>query len=106
MAAAYYLLNTPDSHIALQLVEIGRPAWRQDVELLKKDGLLKTVMTESTALIEAARYRITRRDGGVYRDRFEPTLWNQAKQFKNKGKLGGFAHSGLPSISSETPVST
>ncbi len=105
LAAGYYLLNTPDSHIALQLVEIGRPTWRQDVELFKKDGVLKTVMTESANMIAAARYRIVRRDGVTYRERFEPGLWDQAKLRKNKGKFTTFENTGLPSIASDAPVS-
>jgi hypothetical protein len=89
LAGAYYLLNTPTSHIALQLVTIGAPAWQEDVELLKKSGVLKTVITESARLIDSCRYRIVRSDGGRYREREGKTLAVKAKELVGKQPLRG-----------------
>jgi hypothetical protein len=80
LAAAYYLLNAPDSHIALQLVTIGAPAWRQDVEYLKKCGGMELVLSEAVRLIEASRYRIFPPTGVVYRERIGKTLAVKAKE--------------------------
>jgi len=78
LAAAYYLLNTPDSHIALQLVTIGAPGWQADVERLKKDGGLKTALSEATSLISASRYRIYPAVGR-YRERADLALTTKVK---------------------------
>jgi hypothetical protein len=74
LVAAYYLLNTPTSHIALQLVTIGAPAWQQDVERIKRSGELNTVIEEAARLISASRYRIVRFDGARFRERVGKTL--------------------------------
>lgn len=87
LAAAYYLLNTPVSHIALQIVSFGAPAWRHDVELLVQNDSLKTVAEESARLIAAARYRIRRKGAAPFRERLEPALWERAKAKKRGGKL-------------------
>jgi hypothetical protein len=79
LAAAYYLLNTPTSHIALQVVSFGAPTWRQDVELLRKDGVLASTLTESANLISAARYRIKKKSGGQYRERVDKSLLDKVK---------------------------
>jgi hypothetical protein len=79
LAAAYYLLNTPTSHIALQVVEFGAPTWRQDVELLQKDGVLASTLSESANLISAARYRIKKKSEGSYRERVDKSLLDKAK---------------------------
>lgn len=103
LAGAYYLLNTPTSHIALQLVTIGAPAWQEDVELLKKSGVLKTVITESARLIDSCRYRIVRSDGGSYREREGKTLVVKAKELVGKEPLRGKTK--MESVSSsEAPV--
>jgi hypothetical protein len=44
LASAYYLINTPDSHIAPQLVRIGGTWLAGDVERMKKGGELSTIM--------------------------------------------------------------
>lgn len=69
LVGAYYLLNTPTSHIALQLVELGAPAWREDVEHLVRSGELRTVITESERLISGSRYRIIGRNGVALAER-------------------------------------
>ena len=69
LAGAYYLLNTPTSHIALQLVTIGSTAWGAEVEHLKKDGALKKVITGSERLIDSSRYVINRKFGSRFRER-------------------------------------
>jgi hypothetical protein len=79
LAAAYYLLNTPDSHVALQLVEIGAPGWQADVERLKKDGVLRTMLSTAQDLINEARYRIRRKNGGRFRERLENGFVDKAK---------------------------
>ncbi len=84
LAAAYYLLNTPDSHIALQLVQIGAPGWQADVERLKKDGVLLTTLSEAQNLISEARYRIKKKDGSRFRERQAQSLLTQAKDKINK----------------------
>ena len=84
LAAAYYLLNTPTSHIALQLVRIGAPAWQADVEHLVKDGHLATTLSEAQNLIQGARYRIIKKDGSRFRERVSPSLITKIKR-KIKG---------------------
>lgn len=79
LAAAYYLLNTPTSHIALQLTRIGNPGWQADVEHLVKDGALATTLSESQNLIDSARYRIIKKDGARFRERVSPSLMSKAK---------------------------
>jgi hypothetical protein len=78
LAAAYYLLNTPDSHIALQLVTMGAPGWQADVERLKTDGGLKLALGEATSLIGAARYRIYPAVGR-FRERADLALTTKVK---------------------------
>lgn len=80
LAAAYYLLNTPTSHIALQLVDIGAPAWQADVEHLVKDGHLGTTLSEAQNLIQGARYRIIKKDGSRFRERVSPSLITKLKR--------------------------
>jgi hypothetical protein len=86
LAAAYYLLNTPTSHIALQVVAFGAPTWRQDVELLRKDGVLASTLTESANLISAARYRIKKKSGGQYRERVDKSLLDKVKAKVTRSK--------------------
>jgi hypothetical protein len=90
LIGAYYLLNTPTSHIALQLVTIGAPGWQADVELLVKDGLIKTVVEQSARLISASRYRIVRSSGPQLRDRVGKTMTMKAKDklASAKAKVG------------------
>ena len=78
LAAAYYLLNTPDSHIALQLVTIGAPGWQADVERLKGSGGLNTALSEATTLIGAARYRIHPATGR-FRERLDLAMTTKVK---------------------------
>lgn len=85
LAAAYFLLNTPASFIALQLVSFGSPAWREEVALLcregkLKDGGLRKVLTESERVIQASRYRLLRTDGGRFRERCDPETWTRWAQ--------------------------
>ena len=89
LAGAYYLLNTPTSHIALQLVTIGSTAWVAEVEYLKKDGALQKVITESERLISSSRYVITRKDGGRFREREGKEKSVQVKEFFGKEPLRG-----------------
>lgn len=84
LAAAYYLLNTPTSHIALQLTRIGAPGWQADVEHLVKSGGISTVLSESQNLIQGARYRIIKKDGSRFRERVSPSLITKLKK-KVKG---------------------
>jgi len=84
LAGAYYLLNTPDSHIALQLVKIGAPGWQADVELLKNSGSLNTAQSEAGNLISAMRYRIVKKDGGRLRERLANSLGYRAKKSINE----------------------
>ena len=79
LAGAYYLLNTPTSHIALQLVTIGAPGWRADVERLVSSGELKLLAEESARLIAASHYRIVPKSGTPLRDRMGKTLTMKAK---------------------------
>jgi hypothetical protein len=79
LAAAYYLLNTPDSHIALQLVQIGAAGWQEDVERLKRDGVLKTTLGEAQNLIAGARYRLRKKDGTHFRERRAISLTTRIK---------------------------
>lgn len=89
LAGAYYLLNTPTSHVALAFVDIGAPAWREEVEMLKRYGGLKTLISESARLIDASRYRIVRSDGTAFRTREDKTLGVRAKELVGKEPLRG-----------------
>jgi hypothetical protein len=85
LAAAYFLLNTPASFIALQLVDFGSPAWREEVALLcregkLKDGGLRKVLTEAERVIQSSRYRILRTDGGRFRERCDAETWTRWAQ--------------------------
>ncbi len=66
LAGAYYLLNTPSSHIALQLVDIGSPGWQEEVERLVLHEDLAKARAEAARLIELSRYQIVPRSGGRY----------------------------------------
>jgi len=101
LAGAYYLLNTPTSHIALQLVTIGAPAWQEDVEQLARSGVMKTVIEESERLIGASRYRIVRRDGARFRERAGKTLTVKAKELVGMEPLRGT--SPMDGVSSASP---
>ncbi|MBY0411159.1 MAG: hypothetical protein K2Q97_13785 [Burkholderiaceae bacterium] len=89
LAAAYYLLNTPTSHIALQLVNIGSIAWQSDVEHLKKDGALAKVITESERLINASRYVVNPAMGARFREREGKETLVKMKEFFGKQPLRG-----------------
>lgn len=89
LAGAYYLLNTPTSHIALQLVTIGSTAWVAEVEYLKKDGALQKVIAESERLISSSRYVVTRKDRGRFREREGKEKSVQVKEFFGKEPLRG-----------------
>lgn len=89
LVGAYYLLNTPTSHIALAFVNIGAPAWREEVEVLKKWGGLKTVITESARLIDVSRYRILRADKQKFREREGKTLKVKALELVGREPLRG-----------------
>jgi hypothetical protein len=91
LVGAYYLLNTPTSHIALQLVTLGAPAWQEDVELLKNSKVLKTVIAQSANVIDSSRYRIVRKDGGRFREREGKTLAVKAQELVGKTPLRGAA---------------
>jgi hypothetical protein len=79
LAAAYYLLNSPTSHIALQLVRFGAPGWQEDVERLKKDGDLQLVIAQSAKLIDQSKYRIRKSDMSKYRETSGPGLLSKIK---------------------------
>lgn len=79
LAAAYYLLNTPTSHIALQLVRFGAPGWMEDVERLKKDADLQLVISQSATLIDQSRYRIRKSDMAKYRETSGPGIVSKIK---------------------------
>ena len=81
LAAAYYLLNTPTSDIALQLVNIGDPGWMQEVEQIKLSGPLATVITESERLIDASRYVLMAKGKMRFREREGKELLVKAKEF-------------------------
>jgi hypothetical protein len=68
LAAAYYMLNTPDSHVALQLVRIGAPGWQADVERIKKDGELTAVTALAAKVIDKSKYRIRKSDMAKLRE--------------------------------------
>ncbi len=89
LAAAYYLLNTPTSHIALQLVNIGSTAWTAEVEQLKSAGALKTVISESERLISASRYVIQKKTGERFREREGKETSVKAKEFFGAQPLRG-----------------
>lgn len=80
LAAAYYLLNTPTSHIALQLVEIGSLTWREDVEHLVRNGMMATVIKESERLIDDSRYMLVPPAGERYREQEGKTIKTKAKE--------------------------
>jgi hypothetical protein len=86
LATAYYLLNTPDSHIALQLVRIGGPGWQADVERLKKDGDLKTIIETSANIIDQSKYRIRKSDTSKLRETVGVTAVSKLKD-KLKGPV-------------------
>ncbi len=89
LAAAYYLLNTPTSDIALQLVTIGDPGWMQEVEQIKLSGPLATVITESARLIDASRYMLLAKGQMRFREREGKELLVKAKEFVGKEPLRG-----------------
>lgn len=66
LAGAYYLLNTPASHIALQLVDIGLPGWQEEVERLVLHEDLAKARAEAARLIDLSRYRILPGSGGQF----------------------------------------
>jgi hypothetical protein len=98
LAAAYYLLNTPDSHIALQLVAIGEPGWQADVEMMKKDGEILLAQAQAARIIEGSRYRI-KPPVGRYRERCDKSLSDKAKA---KLGIGQETHRTMESISSSS----
>lgn len=91
LAAAYYLLNVPVSHFALQLVEMGAPAWQEDVEYLTRSGKLSTMHAEAERLISASRYKLVRRgdNGGELRDRVGKTAMVKAQELVGMSPLRG-----------------
>lgn len=89
LAAAYYLLNTPTSDIALQLVNIGDPGWMQEVEQLKLSGPLATVITESERLIDASRYVLMAKGQMRFREREGKEMLVKAKEFVGMEPLRG-----------------
>jgi hypothetical protein len=89
LAAAYYLLNTPTSDIALQLVNIGDPGWMQEVEQLKQSGPLATVITESERLINASRYVLMAKGQMRFREREGKEMLVKAKELVGMEPLRG-----------------
>ena len=89
LAAAYYLLNTPTSDIALQLVNIGDPGWMQEIEQLKQSSPLATVITESERLIDASRYVLMAKGKMRFREREGKEMLVRAKEFVGKEPLRG-----------------
>lgn len=89
LAAAYYLLNTPTSDIALQLVNIGDPGWMQEIEQLKQSAPLATVITESERLIDASRYVLMAKGKMRFREREGKEMLVRAKEFVGKEPLRG-----------------
>jgi hypothetical protein len=79
LAAAYYLLNSPTSHIALQLVRFNAPGWQEDVERLKKDGDLQLVISQSAKVIDQSKYRIRKSDMAKFRETSGPGLVSKIK---------------------------
>ena len=89
LAAAYYLLNTPTSDIALQLVNIGDPGWMPEIEQLKQSAPLATVITESERLINASRYVLMAKGKMRFREREGKEMLVRAKEFVGKEPLRG-----------------
>jgi hypothetical protein len=84
LASAYYLINTPDSHIALQLVRIGGPGWQADVERMKKGGELSTIVELAAKIIDESKYRIRKSDMSKLRE-----TAGQSAMSKMKDKFRG-----------------
>lgn len=74
LAGAYFILNTPASHIALQLVDFGAAGWREDVERLALHGDLARTRDEAARLIDLSRYRIVPREGRRYIEAVDKTF--------------------------------
>lgn len=74
LAGAYYLLNTPASHIALQLVELGSAGWQEEVERLVLHEDLAKARAEAARLIDVSRYRIVPKAGGKYIEAVDKSL--------------------------------
>ena len=84
LAAAYYILNTPTSFIALQFINLGAPGWRSEVEALIKGGNLAVARQEAARLIEESRYRIIPPEGGKYAETVKESMALKAKKFFSK----------------------
>ena len=74
LAGAYYLLNTPSSHVALQLVDMGSAGWQEEVERLVLHEDLAKARSEAARLIDLSRYRIIPRAGGHYIETVDKSL--------------------------------
>ncbi len=80
LAGAYYLLNTPTSHIALQLVDLGAPGWQEDVERLVLREDLAKARAEAARLIDVSRYRIVPHKGGRYVETVDKSFLGKVRE--------------------------
>jgi len=105
LAGAYFVLNTPISHVALCFIEIGQPAWQEDVYVLTQHDSLKTLIQTSHQLIENSHYRIYKRNGPQLIGSLDPTLkkralnaMRDAANFTRKHTVGFSASHGGASV--------
>jgi len=84
LAAAYYILNTPTSFVALQFVNLGAPGWREEVESLITRGDLAEARREAARLIEESRYRIIPPGRGKYAETIDKSIGLQAQEAFSK----------------------
>ena len=70
------------TRVKVQLVTLGAPGWRADVDLMTRGGEIKLVKAQAERLIAASRYRIVP-PVGRYRERLDKTT-----KEKVKAKLG------------------
>lgn len=68
---AYYLVEASTSDIALFFVNIGGPAWMDDVEQLKKSQL-DPVIKRARRLVQDSRYRLVPKSGGKLKADLKP----------------------------------
>ena len=84
LAAAYYILNTPTSFVALQFVNLGAPGWREEIESLITRGDLAEARREAARLIEESRYRIIPPGRGKYAETIDKSIGLQAQEAFSK----------------------